>query len=710
MAIILKKTAYFLLGILLFLFVMIGGLLLYANTDTGKAHISKIATDMLDRQVRLGGGIGLRGTWPPTLYVSDLEVENYEGGQAEKMVDIGLLEVSISPGRLLLGDLVLPKIILRDSDIALERNTEGDANWSLGKEQPERGNQEPADLPLIGALEITNSRVRYVDAVQKIDIALEATTEGENVLVKGKGNYQGHPFVVNALGGSLLTVQEDKPYPVDTHLTIGHTEIIAKGSVQDPMHFAGMDINLTVKGANAADLFPIFGIALPPTSPYQVTGRLGYNDAVWTFNDIKGTMGNSDISGDVEWNPTFERPKLTAAFVSQKLDFDDLGPLIGVAPEQAVSEEQKATAAKQEASPRAIPDVPLDISRIAAMDADVSLTGKSILAPGWPLDDFFLHVILEDRILRIDPVKFGTAKGDVAATLHVNARENPPQTEADFRFRRLSLAELMRGISDNVKSITPSEGYIGGAAKLKGQGVSLHQMLANSNGTVGIGMRGGMLSNLLVELAGLDVAQALGFFLAGDKPVPINCALGHFEVKDGVMHSKALLIDTDDTNIKGEGTIDLEDEKMDLRFVPRPKDVSLVALRSPITVGGTMKSPAIGIEPQNLAARGGAAAVLGIALTPVAAILAFIDPATGDDSPCKAMIDRANKQIKANNENSLIPQNENRSKAATTPAKTDTTQKATPSTEEVNPKSETLPPAAKRDVKLPTATDSAGRD
>ncbi|MBM3616923.1 MAG: AsmA family protein [Alphaproteobacteria bacterium] len=685
----LKKILLGLFGLLVLLLVLTAGVLLYANTDSGKRHISQIATNALDREVELKGGIGFLPAWPPTLRVTELRIANFEGGRAENMADIGRFEISVKPLPLLIGDLVFPKIVLVDSQVSLERKGDGDANWSLGKEKPERGNQDEADMPVIGQLHIENSSVAYLDALQDIDINIEARTEGENIHVSGKGNYQKNPFLLKATGGSLLTVQEDKPFPVDIALNIGHTDIKAKGTVQDPTNFAGMDINLSIKGGNAADLFPIFGIALPPTPPYEVTGQLNYADAIWRFNPFKGTMGNSDIGGDLTWDPTGDRPKLTAHFVSQKLDFNDLGPLIGLAPEEAVTPEQKAEAAKQAQSPRAIPDVPLDVSRLSAMDADVTLTGKSIIAPGWPLDDFFLHVTLDDRILRIDPVKFGTAKGNVALTMRVDSRQQPMAAQADFRFTRLSLNELLGSLGE-------AEGYIGGAAKLEGKGASLHEILSTSNGTVGIGMDGGRISHLLVELAGLDVFQSVGVFLGGgDRTVAVNCILGHFDVKDGVLNSKTLVIDTDDTNIQGEGTIDLETEAMNLRFVPQPKDVSLVSLRTPITVKGTLKSPSPGVEAMPLAARGGAALALSAVLTPVAGILAFIDPGQGKDSNCKALIAQAKAETTRKGEKALIPANENTSKAVSEPAKPAETPQ-----EEVNPKSEALPPAVKRDVQV----------
>lgn len=104
---------------------------------------------------------------------------------------------------------------------------------------------------------------------------------------------------------------------------------------------------------------------------------------------------------------------------------------------------------------------------------------------------------------------------------------------------------------------------------------------ASANGDIALGMGRGQISNLLMEYAGLDIYEVLKFLVIGDRRVPIRCAFGDFAVRDGVMTARALAFDTTDTIIVGEGSISLRDETLDLRLRPRPKDRSLLSLRSP---------------------------------------------------------------------------------------------------------------------------------
>jgi uncharacterized protein involved in outer membrane biogenesis len=136
-----------------------------------------------------------------------------------------------------------------------------------------------------------------------------------------------------------------------------------------------------------------------------------------------------------------------------------------------------------------------------------------------------------------------------------------------------------------------------------------------------------------MELAGIDIYESLKFRIGKDHKVPIRCAFGDFGVKDGLMTSRALAFDTTDTIIVGEGTVNLRDETLDLLLKPRPKDRSILTLRSPLVVDGTFKNPSFRPDFKRLGLRGAIAVALG-SIAPPAALLATIDLGGGEDSGC----------------------------------------------------------------------------
>lgn len=263
------------------------------------------------------------------------------------------------------------------------------------------------------------------------------------------------------------------------------------------------------------------------------------------------------------------------------------------------------------------------------MDADVKLKAARIEAPGWPLDDMQARLLLEDGLLKLDPLNFGVADGDIRATIAMDARAATLRTRADIRAQRLTLAKLM----PTVKLGQDAIGKVGGRIALSGSGNSIAAMLAGSDGSVAVGMGQGQISNLLMEFTGIDVAEILKFKLVGDHKIPIRCGFGDFAVRDGVMTAKALAFDTSDTVLIGSGTIDLNQERLDLTIRPSPKDRSLLALRTPLLVTGTFKNPNARPDYKRLGLRGAAALALA-AIAPPAALLATLELGPGKDTGC----------------------------------------------------------------------------
>src|SRR5690606_2718898 len=127
--------------------------------------------------------------------------------------------------------------------------------------------------------------------------------------------------------------------------------------------------------------------------------------------------------------------------------------------------------------------------------------------------------------------------------------------------------------------------------------------------------------------------EALKFLLGKDRKVGIRCAFGDFAVKDGVMSTRVFAFDTEDTIIIGEGTIDLGDEQLDLLLKPRPKDRSILALRSPLVIDGSFRDRGFRPGMARLGLRGALALTLG-SIAPPAALLATLELGPGEDSNC----------------------------------------------------------------------------
>src|SRR3546814_18894683 len=100
------------------------------------------------------------------------------------------------------------------------------------------------------------------------------------------------------------------------------------------------------------------------------------------------------------------------------------------------------------------------------MDADVRLKAQRINAPSRPLDDMDAHLFLDNGVLRLDPLNFGVAGGDIRSTIRMDAREKSIRTRADITARGLNLGELF----PDAKLTDDAVGSIGGVVAITGPG------------------------------------------------------------------------------------------------------------------------------------------------------------------------------------------------------------------------------------------------
>ncbi|MGZ4968384.1 MAG: AsmA family protein [Methylobacter sp.] len=608
---------------------------------------------LLGREFAIDGDIDIDWDWTtPEVFIHKVRIANLPKSKEPDMVVIDEIDFKIKIWRLLLAELNLPKLNVIKPEIILEKVSATEKNWDFpplsGANMASKAvlPEDRKSFPIIGSLSVHEGKLTYRDNPKKLAVTLDIdSAQGGSELKKdiyklsGLGTLQNQPFSLQATGGSLSRLRDNTvPYPLALAIKMGDTSMDAEGTIDDPVKMAGVNAQLSLQGNNLADLFHLTQIPLLPTPPYKLSGHLQKQNAVWRFQKFKGQVGDSDLSGDLSYDIRKKRGFVKANLVSQLLDMDDLSGFIGATPSKgAMSPEQKAQAEGEKSNPRLFPDVPIDLTRLRAADMEVRLKANKINAPDWPMNNLDIGFNLQKGVLRLEPFNFGVANGAVSGTLILDGQKDVPQVQSDLLIKRLSLKQFFT----DPKFESLSAGYFGGQLKVSGKGHSLAEVLASSNGRIILLMTGGKISLLIIEGAGLDIGQAAPLLLGKDKSTNIRCVVGDFKVENGLLNSDILVFDTSDSNIDGNARIDLKDETLDIKVEAHPKDFSIGSARTPITVTGRLKHPTVGLDPKQLAARTAGAVVLGAFLTPVAAIIPFIELGLGKDSDCHGLIEQA---------------------------------------------------------------------
>lgn len=624
--------------------------------------LSQKASEALQRPVAIKGDLDVQWRWQggglpwPHITAHDLVANHPEGyvGEGQEMARVDYLALSINPMPLFSRRVEIPRLEIGDSRILLQRNAEGHHNWVYERRQAQQKGRQNGWAVDLESIALRYVELRVLDETRRLDMTTrfnsldtEAEAEGgygmdwessgtfNNAEVSGSGQ----------LGGLLSLRDRSHPFPLQGEVSFGETRIALEGSMTAPQGLASLDLRLKLAGSSLADLNALFGLALPTTAAYSTEGRLlamlAGEDDTWRYEDFKGIVGESDLRGTLEYRLGGPRPVLAGEVASDLLHFRDLGPLIGADTSKSSDKEKTERSAGQpdEAARSQPPGKALPVARIGnetwdLMDADVHFKGRRIVQnENLPLDDIEAHVKLRDRLLSFEPLNFGVAGGTLSNTIKIDGKGESLQADMSTRARGLQLKQLFPG----AESMDASFGELHGDATLTGTGDSIASLLGTSNGEMSLALSRGTISRFLMEAAGLNVANVIFVKLFGDEQVMLECLVADFSVKDGLMQTRAFVLETEDAIVTMDGQISLKQETLNLDIRPQNKTLRIFTLRSPLYAKGTFKNPDVGVQAGPVAARAGAAVALGVVATPLAALVPLLNLGSGDEPGCTAL-------------------------------------------------------------------------
>ena len=542
----------------------------------------------------------------------------------------------------------------------LERLADGRASWQFGinpPPPPPASDVSPKPRAVFGNLQVASGRVKYRDEIldSEVDVKLTladavtaianttTTNSGKVLQANATGKYRALPLKLSLVSSGILPWTTDEAYatPIAMNLTatIGRAEFVFKGTATDARRLSGFTGRFSMKGPSLAAVGEPLGVTLPTTAAFRTEGAIVRRTDVWYVVIDDATVGTSRLNGAFMYETGGSVPLLSGRLGGARLLLADLGPAIGVIPD-----------APRKHKGKVLPDRPFDLAALRKMDANVFLDfveldlGSRLLEAMRPMQG---HLRLADAVLMIDKLDASTGGGHLKGNLSLNGQKDIAVWNVNVRWDGVQLERwIHQGRTDGKPPFV--SGNLSGKTALQGQGRSTAEILATLKGQVRTELKDGKVSHLVVELAGIDLAESLGLLLTGDKTLTVQCGVADLVADGGVFRPRVMVLDTLDSAIWIDGSLSLATEALDLRAVVTPKDFSPLTLRTPLLVRGTFASPVVSIEKGPLGRKLGAAFLLALA-NPLAALIPLIDRGEADAPKagavgCKGIKQRSNAQ------------------------------------------------------------------
>jgi uncharacterized protein involved in outer membrane biogenesis len=627
-----------------FLAIFLAWLVLYVTKGRFLKHpFERIVGKQIEREVKVAGDFQLYFDWFNVKFVADgLSVSNpaWRGGQlfTSKHIDTRLRTWPLILGRRELMWLNLDGANIDLAwDAAHKRNS-----WTFG-DPNKKG--EPFQFPHIERTSAVGTHVDYLDPKMRLEAHIDvATVTGQQTRITndirftGNGKFNGKPF---QLKGGLLspneTVDGGKNKLTLLAWGLGQT-VTVNGTLPGATVIDGARLATTARGDNVANLFDFIGVAVPKTRAYRLAATLVKDKGDYNFTDLRGVFGASDIRGRVNVK-TGDRLYLNADLATRSLDILDAGPFFGWDPQQAAK--SGPVVGTVAGTPRVLPDSPLRIDAIKNFDADVKYRVTAVRAKNFPVSNIDLTLDLDHSLLKLTPLTFDLAGGKLWSDISINARVPQVITAYDVKLSPTPMGKLLGRFGVEESGTT---GTLSARIKMTGTGDSIRRSLATSNGRIAVVIPKGQMWTRNIQLAEIDLGTYFTKLLGKKlkKPVDINCGLVAFTVRNGIAAADPILIDTTKNVIVGRGGFSFRTEALDLAFRADGKTFSLFSGQSPVGVNGVFAKPGFSVISPQLLTRAGAGLGLLAAVSPPAAILAFVDVGDAKSAACGPVLSGAN--------------------------------------------------------------------
>jgi uncharacterized protein involved in outer membrane biogenesis len=283
-----------------------------------------------------------------------------------------------------------------------------------------------------------------------------------------------------------------------------------------------------------------------------------------------------------------------------------------------------------------VPDRPLRLTGLRSTDWKHKIGAQTIELGPETLQSAGAVIATDHGKLSIKDFKAAFAQGTLSGSARFDATGETPRAALDISVAAVHPEEFKGGGNKDA----PFAGALSGRAQLDGQGRSWHELAAAADGTLTVVVPHGTMRASLANAAELDLSGVLGILHKSHKDTGIRCGVASFDARQGVFTVRTLVVDTDRVLITGSGTIHMDTESLDLTLHGRPKRPE-ISLHEGIAVRGTLAHPEVRLTGHGALAQAGAAVALGVVLTPLASVLAFVNPGLAHNADCAGLLAQA---------------------------------------------------------------------
>lgn len=609
--------------------------LLTFDVNRYKGELTALLARQTGRSVAVNGDIGFAFSLVPTVAVEEVRLGNAAWGEAADLAAIERVEARVALKPLLDRRIEIRSIAVHGATLNLERNAEGEGNWSLrpaGSAAQNSRTTPPVFSDLaVDRIVVEKSTIGYRDSRGAHELAIDTfTADGSApsspVSLQLRGTWLGHPVTLDGSVGALHTLAANGNWPLDLSGSIAELKFTVKGNIERPLDEPSVSVAVAVSAPTLRDAGKLAAMELPALSPFSLTATLTTDQQRYELRDLEAQAGRSDVTGTVTVNRATTTPGFAGELNAVLVDLTEMLP--------PPAEQRGRMFSTEALFPATLPKVN---GRLALRAAEVR-THKMNLAHTTG------DVSLNEGELQVSALHAQAAGGDIDGGFVLRSQAKTPQVKFDLRGKGILPAQLPQFKGKRLTGAPTDFTFA-----IEGRGASIAEVMGSGSGRILVKMGAGRIPNNLATADLLfDAVHLLNPLAATDPTTAIECVVLNLGVKNGVASTQnGIAVRTAKLTVLGGGVVDLKTERIDIGVQPKPREgtgLNVVSLSGDLVrVGGTLSDPHPVADAEGVA---GAGLKLGAAVaTGGLSLLAegLYDRATAEEDVCAIALGGASR-------------------------------------------------------------------
>jgi uncharacterized protein involved in outer membrane biogenesis len=415
-----------------------------------------------------------------------------------------------------------------------------------------------------------------------------------------RGSFKSSPYTLTIGIASLDEFLKENRSWMEIKAEISGAKLLFNGEVNLAEAHRTLALKGSVTGKKLSSLNNLLQLDLPPMSPYGVEADLLLKKNYLEMRNLAVKTGTSSLNGTAKITRGKKKTEATVEFTSPLIQindflFDDWSwstddgrstvKQSGVSKDNAVKATEKKSLAGSGNRKLFDPDVLDNFDIVFSLSSEKVLIGEEKLGSG------SLRATVQDGRIAVEPLELNLPGGAVKLSVSIK----PGVTKSDASLRVVMNNFDIGILARRSKPESKMGGLVNLDIDLQSSAASFDQILANGNGYFDFS---GQLTNLsagVIDLWAVNLIAAIVSSTDEDQS-NINCAVGRWQVNDGLMTPDIFFIDTSKIRICAKGEIDFVSERVDLVITPAAKKPEFFSLATPLAVRGSFSDIEVGIK------------------------------------------------------------------------------------------------------------------